>query len=174
MKQPMESFRYNKVWLVTYQVPEGFLWYMLWPVFISLQVISLTTKKTKQKKHPAMLEQLDKCYIYLIGLYMPIGETSLHKIQFLILMSNFRAGENASVLRKESNFVITGYLRGSVIKVIMSWHGSNKQQDSSLLKSQRGKNMLSRYGYDDIEQLKKSCNMWTVVGDELWVTVHVK
>lgn len=59
-----------------------------------------------------MLEQLDKCYIYLIGLYMPIGETSLHKVEFPILMSNFRAGENASVLRKESNFVITGYLRG--------------------------------------------------------------
>lgn len=134
----------------------------------------INNKKTKQKKHPAMPEQLDKCYIYLIGLYMPIGETSLHKIQFLILMSNFRAGENASVLRKESNLVITGYLRGSVIKVIMSWHGSNKQQDSYLLKSQRGKNMLSRYGYDDIEQLKKSCNMWTVVGDELWVIVHVK
>lgn len=57
-----------------------------------------------------MLEQLDKCYIYLIGLYMPIGETSLHKIEFPILMSNFRAGENASVLCIESNFVITGYL----------------------------------------------------------------
>lgn len=59
-----------------------------------------------------MLEQLGKCYIYLIGLYMAIGETSLYKIQFPILMRDFRAGENASVLSKESNFVITEYLRG--------------------------------------------------------------
>lgn len=59
-----------------------------------------------------MLEQLGKCYIYLIGLYMAIGETSLHKIEFLILMREFRAAENVSALSKESNFVITEYLRG--------------------------------------------------------------
>lgn len=60
----------------------------------------------------AMLEQLSKCYIYLMGLYMAIGETSLYKIKFPILMRSFRTGENVSVLSKELNFAITEYLQG--------------------------------------------------------------
>lgn len=43
---------------------------------------------------------------------MAIGETSLYKIKFPVLMRDFRAGENASVLSKELNFVITEYLQG--------------------------------------------------------------
>ena len=95
----------NVCWIYQ-QVCSGlFLFSSLWPAFVSLQGIPLT-KKT------AMLEQLGKCYIYLIGLYMAIGETSLHKIEFPILMREFRAAENVSALSKESNFVITEYLRG--------------------------------------------------------------
>lgn len=43
---------------------------------------------------------------------MAIGETSLYKMKFPILMRDFRAGENASVLSKESSFVITEFLQG--------------------------------------------------------------
>lgn len=58
--EPMESCRYNKVWLVIYQVPEGFLWTlsMLWPVFISLQVISLTKKWIKTPCHAGAIRQM--------------------------------------------------------------------------------------------------------------------
>lgn len=59
-----------------------------------------------------MLEQLGKCRIYLIRLYMAIGETRLYKIEFPILMRDFREEENSSVPSKESNFLITEYLQG--------------------------------------------------------------
>lgn len=103
-KQHLQSLRERVL-----NLPAGLFWPLsfssLWPAFVSLQGIPLT-KKT------AMLEQLGKCYIYLIGLYMAIGEISLHKIEFPILMREFRAAENISALSKESNFVITEYLRG--------------------------------------------------------------
>lgn len=47
--------------------------------FLVVTCIRFFTRNPINKK-AAMLEQLRKCYIYLIGLYMAIGETSLYKI----------------------------------------------------------------------------------------------
>lgn len=79
---------------------------LLWPV---IHFFTSNLIKKQKKKKLTMLEQLDKRYIPLIGLYMPIGETSLYKVDF---PSKWAISEQEGVLCKESQFVITGYLWG--------------------------------------------------------------
>lgn len=94
-----------------------------------------------------MLEQLGKCYIYLIGLYMAIGETSLYKIQFPILMREFQGRRECKCLIQGVEFRNYWIFTRLNNRVIMSWHASNKQWDSHLLNKQHDVT-VNWWGYD--------------------------